>query len=234
MKAIILAAGLGLRLSPLTLECPKCLLELHRKPIIFYQLDYLRSCGVTDIAIVVGYQGEKIQHKVGGLASFHNYPYFEQTNNLYTLHHIRHLLDCDTVILFSDVLAVSTDIEQCISNDFDIALLVDTARVLEGTMRIKLHGRNIVDIGSHIAPKDGDGNFIGIAKLSAVGARLLCRELDLMVSEGGYEHDYYTKALPRLNDKGYLSMAVPVKSPWMEIDDLLGLEAARRVDFYRS
>jgi choline kinase len=51
MKAIILAAGLGSRLSQVTSGRPKCLLELHGKAILLHQLDLLATCGITEVTI---------------------------------------------------------------------------------------------------------------------------------------------------------------------------------------
>ena len=61
MKAIILAAGDGGRLRPLTLNLPKVLLDLGERPLINYPLDALMSVGITEIAIVVGYLNEAVE-----------------------------------------------------------------------------------------------------------------------------------------------------------------------------
>lgn len=53
-SCVILAARLGARLDPVTQERPKCLLELHGKPIVRYQLELLRTAGVDPVTIVTG------------------------------------------------------------------------------------------------------------------------------------------------------------------------------------
>ena len=60
MNAIILAAGEGKRLRPLTLTKPKCMVELFGRPLIEQQLSVFRSCGINDITIVTGYKSELI------------------------------------------------------------------------------------------------------------------------------------------------------------------------------
>ena len=60
-KGVVLAAGFGERPRPLTLDTPKALLEIGGRPLISYTLDALWSSGVEDIAIVLGYQSEKIR-----------------------------------------------------------------------------------------------------------------------------------------------------------------------------
>ena len=61
MYALILAAGDGGRLYPLTDGVPKPLLKLHGRPIINHVLDGLMSCGVDDATIVVGYRGDALR-----------------------------------------------------------------------------------------------------------------------------------------------------------------------------
>jgi NDP-sugar pyrophosphorylase family protein len=65
MKAMILAAGLGTRLRPLTNNLPKPLLPLEEKPLIEYTLRLLRKYGLTDVIINLHYQGDKIVGALG-------------------------------------------------------------------------------------------------------------------------------------------------------------------------
>lgn len=60
MYVIILAGGLGLRLRPLTNRKPKPMVEILRKPILEYQIEWLKSQGVDNFVIACGYKHEKI------------------------------------------------------------------------------------------------------------------------------------------------------------------------------
>lgn len=64
-NAVILAAGMGSRLRPLTATMPKCLTEINGWPLILHAIDALADAGVERVAIVVGYLGERIRFKVG-------------------------------------------------------------------------------------------------------------------------------------------------------------------------
>ncbi len=66
MKAAILVGGYGKRLRPLTDEKPKPLLELAGKPILAWQIEWLKKCGVDEMVLCVGYLKEKIIEHVGG------------------------------------------------------------------------------------------------------------------------------------------------------------------------
>ncbi len=69
MKVIILSAGQGKRLLPMTATLPKCLLPVQGKTIIEWQIDELHKCGIDQITVVVGYNADKVeellQHRYG-------------------------------------------------------------------------------------------------------------------------------------------------------------------------
>ena len=70
MKAIILAAGRGSRMKNLTSDKPKCLVKLHGKPLLEWQLDSMNKSGISEIAVVTGYKNEMLSSY--NLVEFHN------------------------------------------------------------------------------------------------------------------------------------------------------------------
>jgi choline kinase len=92
MKAVILAAGQGTRIRSVHGEHPKCLIEIDNSTILDHQLDALHKVGITDVAIVVGYEKEQIiNHVMNRKLSnsqriyFIENPAFAITNNIYSL-----------------------------------------------------------------------------------------------------------------------------------------------------
>jgi choline kinase len=235
MNSLILAAGLGSRVSSLTAGKPKCLLELHGKTILQHQLNLLAACSVTKVTIVTGFGAELIQAHAQGRADFVHYPDFASTNNLLTLHHCRQLLNDELVLLFADVLLTRQALQDCINCRADFALLVDTSRSLPGTMRVRVSENAVSNIGPHIPAPEGDGNFVGVARFSEQGAKLLAAELDQIVAERRCESAYYTDALASLAAKGHRLEAVNVDAgSWLEVDDEADYLAARGRTFYVS
>ncbi|MEX0694489.1 MAG: phosphocholine cytidylyltransferase family protein [Rhodospirillales bacterium] len=234
MKAIILAAGLSSRLHPLTLEIPKCLLPLHGKTVMEHQLGALASAGISDVTVIVGFLADVVRQSIGDRVDYARYERFRETNNLGTLHHCRKLLDDDCLVLFADVLLAADALSRLARHPADFALLVDRTRVLENTMRIQTESGGIVDLGGHIPAREGEGNFVGIAKYSKAGAVALADELEAMIAEGGHEDKYYVQALPRLVKKGAVIEPVDIHAPWLEIDTNAEYEAAIKADFYLS
>ncbi len=66
MKTIILAAGQGTRLRPLTDNCPKCMVEINGKSIIERQLEAINQCGIKDedITTIAGYKNDVLQERL--------------------------------------------------------------------------------------------------------------------------------------------------------------------------
>ncbi|MGI0149351.1 MAG: bifunctional sugar-1-phosphate nucleotidylyltransferase/acetyltransferase, partial [Thermoplasmata archaeon] len=89
MKAVVLAAGEGTRMRPLTANLPKPLLPVAGKPFLRHTLEALRSAGVTQLAILIGWQGHRIRERFGdGSALGLSIAYEEQTERLGTAHAI--------------------------------------------------------------------------------------------------------------------------------------------------
>ena len=101
MKAVILAAGKGERLEPLTDYLPKALLPIGNKPIIEHQIEILRRLGVDEIAVVVGYLKEKIKERFGD-----NVKYFEDKlikGTATALLAAKNFIDDNFILLYGDV-----------------------------------------------------------------------------------------------------------------------------------
>lgn len=103
MKAIILAAGMGTRLMPLTAEKPKSLVETAGESFFSRQLRLLAEIGVEDIVVVTGYKAEAFKPFYGrkGLRFVHN-EHFHDRNNLWSMYLVREELK-DCLVLEGDV-----------------------------------------------------------------------------------------------------------------------------------
>jgi len=81
MKAVVLGAGLGKRLSSVTAKMPKVLLQIGEKTLIEHNVDKLRKIGINEIAVVIGYKGEMVREVLGTSVT-----YCEQGEQLGTAH----------------------------------------------------------------------------------------------------------------------------------------------------
>ena len=104
MRAIILAAGGGTRLRPLTNDLPKCLVPLGPQPLVDHQLQALRAVGVEDIVLVVGYLADQVRRHCGDSVRYVENRQFATTNSIYSLYVARHELDADTFLFNCDII----------------------------------------------------------------------------------------------------------------------------------
>lgn len=86
MKAVILAAGLGKRMMPLTKDIPKALVELNGKPLVQHVLESLEKAGVKEALLVVGFGKEKIEQRFGKSFGKVKLGYVEQAISMGTAH----------------------------------------------------------------------------------------------------------------------------------------------------
>ncbi len=108
MQVVILAAGLGRRLDPLTQQTPKCLVEVNGTPIIVNALNSLTQYKLSQIVIVIGHLGDKVKNKLG--KGFNGVPIkyvtntiYDKTNNVYSLWLARKYLNQDTLLMECDI-----------------------------------------------------------------------------------------------------------------------------------
>ena len=102
-RAIIMAAGLGQRMKPLTLETPKPLISVNGKRMIDTVIDALRENGITEIYVVVGHLKEKfvgLEEQYPGLKLIEN-PYYNTCNNISSLYVARDHIE-NAIILDGD------------------------------------------------------------------------------------------------------------------------------------
>lgn len=221
MKAIILAAGASTRMYPVTLKTPKCLLELESgKTIIEHQIDMLKKCGVSNIIVAVGYLKEKIKAVLKTKVRYREFKDFFKYNNLHTLYSIRDELNEDTVVLYSDVVFGEELLRKCIDNKGDFCVLVHNKNIFKDSARVKMVNDSIIDVGNHIAPEESDGNFVGIAKFSKNGAKLLVNEMKKLVKDPKHNNDYYINSLAGIAKKARIGYEFVEDEPWIEIDFL--------------
>ena len=92
-RAILLAAGMGTRLRPLTLTTPKSLVPVNGKPMLEIQIEYLQEIGVEEIIVVTGYLHEKFDYlkEKYGVTIVHNDKY-DVYNNIYTMYLVKDYL----------------------------------------------------------------------------------------------------------------------------------------------
>ena len=119
---IILAAGQGVRLRPLTDTRPKCLVKVVGKPLLDWQLAVARSEGISDITIVRGYLREMVDRP--GVSYFDNLEY-RTTNMVETLWCAESVFGNGFVVSYGDIVYESRVLRKLLSADHPISVVVD-------------------------------------------------------------------------------------------------------------
>ena len=122
IKSIILAAGQGTRLLPLTKNKPKCMVELFGKPLLQHQIDVLHHCGINDISVVVGHLGNTIN-----LPNVHIYKNmnYANTNMIETLFCAKSKLTDSVIVSYGDIIFEEQVVNTLINSEDDISIVVD-------------------------------------------------------------------------------------------------------------
>lgn len=246
MKAIIVAAGMGRRLSPYTDDRPKTLVEVNGRSILARQVDAYRAAGVDEIYIVRGYMKEKIV--VDGARYFENDD-FRNNNILLSLFYAEPAMAGGFLFSYSDIVFRPEVVRTVVETEGDYALCIDrrwheayvgrvnhpveegeVARVDDG--RVTLVGKKTMP------PEEATGEFIGLARFSARAAdemrqRFHARRAQLTGQPYGraprFEVAYLTDLLNDLIESGEVMRPAFIDGGWREIDTVEDLERAKAV-----
>jgi choline kinase len=234
MKAIILAAGIGLRLGPLTKSTPKCLLRIDGVCIIDRLLQGLADIGIGEVVIVVGYRAneiiEHIKNNLLGLdVRFVFNDLYESTNNIYSLWLARAEFDGGFIQIDSDVVLEQDILERLAHCAHPTNLVIDgSVQLSEEEMKVKLDKNGTVAaLSKGLRVEESDGESIGVARISAEDTQSLSLILDRLVSDGRV-NEYYETAYQELL-RGHTSFgALDIQgSKWIEIDTQSDFETAK-------
>ena len=230
-KAIILNAGVGHRLRPLTIDTPKCLLTITNRTILESKLSNLSNCGINEIIMVVGFFSEKIMK-----TAKHGFPdlkfeficnqKYATTNTLYSLWLAMQELDDAFVYLNGDVLFHRQILHRLLNSPRKTCLAVSAHKLTEEDVKVILHDDLVLAIGKHLQTFEADAEFIGIAKFSKGASKALKRKLNEVVKSGGASN-YFEYALDLMLEKHNVYAMDISEFPCIEIDTMDDLEQAK-------
>ena len=246
MKAIIVAAGPGSRLNPLTNEIPKCLLEVGGKTILERALEALRENGIEEIAVVRGYCSYLVNYPN---VTYYENPNYRENNILRSLFYAEGEMNDDLIFSYSDIVYSSEIVAKLMECESEIALIVDVNWLQHYNGRdrhpiseaelVKVANGKVVKIGKGVvSPAEAHGEFIGLAKFSKSGAEVMRTAYHRVAEErpaapfqhaASLEKAYMTDMIQELVDNGSLVQSIDIEGGWMEIDTPQDLERARKL-----
>lgn len=235
MKAVILAAGKGTRLRPITDFKPKCLVNVAGKPIIEHQVSSLYKAGVKEILIVTGYRSEDVElyveelkqnYKGVNIEILNNRNYVE-TNNMYSLFLASSFWRGESFCLLNGDVAIGEEVANTlIQNAKENLIAVDVGNFDDEAMKVTLAtDQKINDISKDIPESFSFGTSIDFYKFSSQASELLFQEVSKIVDKEKRVNEWTEIALKQLLSSGRLLMDAHDinKGRWTEIDNIKDL-----------
>lgn len=235
--ALLLAAGLGSRLAPLTGAVPKCLVSVSGVPILERLVRALDSHGFERLVIVTGYKGDAIRdylgESFGGIAiEYIVSPLFETTNNIYSLWLARHLIEepfllVESDLVFDDDLLSPLLYPDRIAVSRQLPWMSGTTVTLDEDGNVnalytpppRVYGQHCTDIDHFMA--------VNIYSLARDTWGEVCERLDQHVA-AGQTGCFYESVFEEMiaDDSMTLAAVIFPTERWYEIDSLADLAAA--------
>jgi choline kinase len=223
MKAIILAAGVGKRLWPITQHRPKCLIDIGGRTLLDRYLENLAGAGIKQAIIVVGYKQDMIRDAAG--TGLHGVEVRYLTNEQYrrgsmtSLWLARDELNDDVVIMDADVLFHRQIFLRLIHSSFPTALLLDETvkQQTEECMAIVRGGRVVALTKTMPNHYDLAGEGVGFLKVRRTDCPSLITSLKIHVDRGELDMEY-ENALREFFESVRVGFEKIGGLPWTEID----------------
>ncbi|MGH9471235.1 MAG: aminotransferase class V-fold PLP-dependent enzyme [Terriglobales bacterium] len=236
VKAVVLAAGEGRSLFPLTKDRPKALLRVGGQTLLERLAGQLCRSGVSEMITIAGFKGElvrQILHKTrcSNQMSVHliQNTRYAMTNTLFSLSLAQNEARGSQLVVIDGDLIIEDDIlASAIHDPRDAVLVVDSHRVMgQEEMKVQINGDgNVTALGKDLA---GTAESVGLAKFSAAAAEVLFGRVAKILAEGR-DTEYYEAAVGQLGEAGIAVAAMDIEGQrWSEIDFLTDYEEALRL-----
>ena len=222
MKAIILTAGEGTRMRPLTFTKPKTMLQVGGKPILQYNVESLRDAGIKDIILVVGYREDVIRdHFKDGSDHGVNITYVTQEKRLGTAHAIgstRDTVEGKFIILNGDIIVdpvlIKDLIEKYQSENARSVLVLTEVDDPSSFGVVELDGDRITNIIEKPSPGEAPSNLINAGIYLFDDQIFKAIEITEKSQRGEYE---ITDSLLIQMENGDKILGLKSKNNWIDI-----------------
>ena len=239
MKALILAAGFGKRLQPITNSIPKSMVEVNGTPLLVNALNNLTAIGIRDIGIVVGHMADYIKGHIGyrfngASITYYENPQYLETNNIVSLYKAIDICDEEMLMLECDIYYHKEMLEKLMKGQGECSILVSpfNPATMDGTViRVNMDRAEELILG-----KWQDANFdysdmrktVNMYRFTKEFAKRYLRLIKWYVENMG-KNSYYEKVLGSLmylRECDIRVVEVP-EEMWCEIDDADDLARAK-------
>ena len=236
MKAIILSAGQGRRLLPLTADKPKSALPVGDRSVLEWQLHEISRCDVDEVVVVTGFAADVIDDIVARQTSvptrtLYN-PFFAQCDNLGTCWVAKPEMQGEFIIINGDTLFEAAILRRLLANDVGAAVTLVTdskASYDDDDMKVIVSDGRLRRVGKQLDRANVNGESIGMMAFRREGPARFAAQLDYMMRHGTGLKQWYLAAVDQLADHDLVATCPIDGLSWCEIDDQSDLERAAAV-----
>jgi choline kinase len=248
MRPIVIGAGRGSRLGPETDEVPKALVPVMGRPMLDWILEALGAAGFVrkDVLFIGGYKADVVRARYPELSYVENRDW-ERNNILGSLLCARAALGAGFVSTYADIVYRGSTVQRLVASPHDKVLACDTdwrRRYVDRSQhpetdaeKMRAEGERIVELSRRIASEGASGEFIGVMKLSAEGAREMMAAFDEARArhssgvwrEGRtFERAYLIDLFQEMIEQGSAFHRVDTHGGYMELDTRQDLACAEK------
>jgi L-glutamine-phosphate cytidylyltransferase len=236
VRVIILAAGQGKRLLPLTADVPKALLDIGGKPLIERQIAAFAAKGITEFVVVTGYATARMEQALATIAASLGVtistvfnPFYAVADNLASCWMARSVMDRDFIQVNGDNVFRADLVEKLLAApEAPASVAVNHKPAFDADdMKVMLDGSRLTEIGKTLPLDTVDAEAIGFYIFRGSGVKAYINELDLAMRDPQGLRRWFPSAVGALAKKIEVR-AIPIDGiKWCEVDFPVDLQGAR-------
>jgi len=230
-RAVILSAGKGSRLLPLTEDRPKCLIDFSGRTLLEWQLDALEAAGVARVDIVTGFKPDMVDEVIAGrsgVSTIFN-PFYHVADNLGSVWMARRSFDEDLLLLNGDTLVPPDLVARVIAAPAaPIRVTIDEKEDYDDDdMKVLRDGDRLIRIGKKLPTGGYNAESIGVLRFQGEGRRAFIDAVEAIMRTPAGTADFYLRVIDLLADTGIVHTTSIRGIAWQEVDFAPDVEAAR-------
>lgn len=218
MRALILAAGRGTRISRYLSGKPKCTVDIGGQSLIKYTVKNLQKKGIDKIGVVLGFGSDYIKEELKGLnVEYYYNNFFDVTNSIASAWFAFDFLEDDMIIMNGDVFLEESLLDDIIKEEKSPVLFSDETRKEEADYKFYYENGILIKYGKELTGDDITGEYIGVAKLKKEFIPKFKNQLKYMI-ENQQHSVWWENILYSLTDNQKIHVKNIKNKFWAEVD----------------
>lgn len=231
MRYIILTAGKGSRLHPLTLNYPKSLYRLDKDTTVLKRMVSLikENDEEADIIVVIGFMHDEIKREIAGVTFIEN-PFFAVTNSIASLWFAREYMNTEQLVIINGDIVMEEQIMKdiiCVPTDKPV-ICVDSSIRSNGDYNVQVHNDVVLVMSKDL--EEYFGEYAGVTKLNRMCALKLRTCIEQMVGAGMYNQWYENALVQMIFNEDFKLYYIDVRDyKWTEVDCVSDMLLAKQI-----